>query len=143
MFFGELHEELRIESHRAVVSDVELHHPTLQAIGVELIVPSAVERVGKIYALSVAADFDHLRSAVERLRGVAWVRRAFGDAADANRTDELRIEWVANVVLSHFSGAPTRCIKVLVVERQVDVAKQRGNRTEALKHVGQLIGIGR
>ena len=50
---------------------VELGHPGADPVGVELIVPRPVQRVGEVDALAVAADLDHLRSARERHVGRA------------------------------------------------------------------------
>src|SRR5262245_42306909 len=60
-----LDEELRIEGDAAGRIGVELHHPALDAVRIELRVDGAVERVGEIDALAVAADLHHLRSAGE------------------------------------------------------------------------------
>ena len=134
----ELDEELRIEGHRAVGCDVELDHPALDAVGIELIVPRAVERVREVDAPPVAADLDHLRAAVERRRRIRRMRRAPHDAADVDRADELRMERIAHVVLAHLAGAPARRVEVAVVEREIDVAQQRRHGREALEQIGQL-----
>src|SRR6478736_4061610 len=71
-----LNEEFFIEFHPALRMRVDLHHPALHAIGIELLVPRGVKGVGEIDALSVAADLDHLWTTVERLFGLARVSRA-------------------------------------------------------------------
>ena len=72
---------------RAVV--VELDHPAVDALGVELRVPGGVQRVGQVDALAVAADLDHLRAAVDGARG--RVRRVADDPADAHAAGLLRV----------------------------------------------------
>src|ERR1700687_3951857 len=56
----ELDEESFLEFHSALGIRIDLHYPTLYPIRIELIVPRGVERVGKVDALAVAADLDHL-----------------------------------------------------------------------------------
>src|SRR5215471_10268675 len=69
------HEEPRIERDAAAGLRIELHHPAVDAVGIELRIDRAVERVGEIDAPAVAADLDHLRPAAERPRA-ARMRRA-------------------------------------------------------------------
>src|SRR5215217_2666022 len=64
----EVEEEVGVEGHPTGRVSVELDHPALDALGIELRVPGQVEGVGDIDAAAIAADLDHLRSAVERLR---------------------------------------------------------------------------
>src|SRR4051794_9044875 len=59
-------EELRVAGDPTVLADVELDHPAVQALVVELLVDGAIERVGEVDAPAVAADLDHLRPAGER-----------------------------------------------------------------------------
>src|SRR5260370_22233351 len=51
-----LHEEFRIEADAAVRLGVELDHPSLDAVGIELRVDGALQRIGEINPPSVAAD---------------------------------------------------------------------------------------
>src|SRR5882757_4843859 len=60
------HEELGIEGHASARSRIELHHPAFDAVGIELRIDRAVERVGEVDAPAVAADLDHLRPTAER-----------------------------------------------------------------------------
>src|SRR5262245_18796538 len=55
--------ELRVEGNAARRIDVELDHPAVETALVELRVDRAVERIGEIDPLAVAADLDHLRPA--------------------------------------------------------------------------------
>ena len=59
-------EELRIELNAAAGIDIELHHPAVDSLRIELRIDRAVKRVGEIDAFAVAADLHHLRPAVER-----------------------------------------------------------------------------
>src|SRR5579871_3155826 len=64
---SKLHEELVIELNSTLRTNVQFHHPTADALGIELFVPSPVQRIGEEHAFSIAAEFNHLRSAIERL----------------------------------------------------------------------------
>src|ERR1700738_5616325 len=57
---------------------VELDHPAVDPVRIELIVDGPVKRVREIDAVAVAADLDHLRPAVERPAVGAGGRRARG-----------------------------------------------------------------
>src|SRR4051794_25998368 len=77
---AELDEELGVDREVAVV--VELHHPAVDALGIELRVPARVQRVREVDALAVAAHLDHLRAAGELAR-----RRMAGAADDPAQVD--------------------------------------------------------
>src|SRR5262245_36624303 len=83
-----LDQELRIESDATVRAGVELHHPALDAVGVELRVDGAVERVREVDATPVAADLHHLRAAAQRPVLGAGVRGPGDDAADPDLARE-------------------------------------------------------
>src|SRR5829696_718496 len=68
----EFHESRGIEGNAAVRVGIHLRQPTLDPIGIELVVPYAIERIGDVHALAVTADLDHLR------RTVQWLARARG-----------------------------------------------------------------
>src|SRR5579884_1527005 len=101
---GPLHKEFWIESDAAVWVGIELHHPALDAIRIELRINGAVERVGEVYALAVAADLDHLRPAAQRALPGAGMRRLRHDTANAHLAGELGIERVGHVVLLQIAG---------------------------------------
>src|SRR3954471_23456632 len=83
----ELEEEVWVD--REVAVAVELDHPAVDALGVELLVPARVQRVRQVDALAVAAHLDHLRPAGELAgRGVAG---APDDAAEVDRAGLLRV----------------------------------------------------
>src|SRR5438309_11550312 len=80
----ELDKEFFVEFHSALGIRIDLHHPTLYAIRIELIVPWRVERVGKVHALAVAADLDHLWTAIESLLGPLRMSRPAHDPAEVH-----------------------------------------------------------
>src|SRR5690242_608957 len=71
------------------------------------------------------------------------MRRAFRNAADAQRTGGFWIEWVADIVAQHLPGSPARRVQVLIVEREGNVAEQRWNRAKTLEQIRKLRRIGR
>src|SRR4029077_7338124 len=91
-------------------------------LGIELDVPSRVERVGKVDAFAVPADLDHLRAAPKGLP--AWVRAVLDDAADPDRAGELGLSRIGHVVLAQLSRAPAGDVEETVIERKVDVCDQ-------------------
>src|SRR5262245_61167313 len=91
-------EELGVERNTAAGIDIELHHPAVDALRVELWVDRAIKRVGEIYTFAVSADLHHLRSAVE----MAIRCRMCGtrdDSADPDLSNEPRSEGVGDVIL--------------------------------------------
>src|SRR5215471_10095655 len=62
----ELQEHFRIQLEAATRRGVELRHPSANAVRIKLLVPGAIERVRKVNAAAVAAQFYHLRAAVQR-----------------------------------------------------------------------------
>src|SRR5262249_62388181 len=58
-------EEFRIEPYSSCGIGVELHHPAVDTLWIELRIDRAIKRVGEINAPAVAADLDHLRSTIE------------------------------------------------------------------------------
>src|SRR5215218_1012037 len=79
----EIEEEVRVEGHPAFGVGIELDHPALDAVGIELGVPGHVEGVGEVDAPAIPADLDHLRPPVERLAR-RRMRGPLDDAADAD-----------------------------------------------------------
>jgi hypothetical protein len=94
-----LDKEARIEVHAAVFGHIKFDHPATDAIWVELFVPGAIEGICEIDAPPVAADFHHLRSAIQRNIRLIGVRLPIGDAADAQRAGLLRVERIGDVIL--------------------------------------------
>src|SRR5579863_3292043 len=139
---AELQEEVRIDFQAALGFGIELYHPAPDALGIELHVPRRIERVGEIDAPAVAADLDHLRTAVQRGLGLLGMRRVAHDAAEVNRGGLLGVERIGNVVLKEFAGAPAGDVEKTVVERKVDVGDQGRHGFEPLQHGRKLFRIG-
>src|SRR5579883_490294 len=62
-----------------------------------------------------------------------------GDTPEADRSGELGLSWIANVILTHFTGAPTRDVKETVIQRQINVTHQGRHGTKPLQKRGQLL----
>src|SRR5690349_17652156 len=121
-------EELWIERDPAGGVGVELDHPAIDTLRVELRIDGAVKRVGEINATAIAADLDHLRPAIELAVLRPRVTRARHDPADAHFAGQFRIERVRYVVLLQVAGAPARDVEEAIVHRQIDVGDERRNR---------------
>src|SRR5262252_3530564 len=129
----EFEQEPFIELHPTLRICIDLHHPTLNAVRIELFIPWGVERICEIDALAVTTDFDHLRAAVERPLWFFRVRRTANDAAEVDRAGLPRSGRIGDVVLDELTCSPARYIEEAVVERQIDVGHQRRHGLEALK----------
>src|SRR6516165_7139 len=114
---SELDEEIRIHMEAALGRNVQFHHPALDPVGIELLVPSTIKGVSEVNAPAITADFDHLRSAVEWLCRILGVGGASHDATQMHGARELGMEGIRNVVLAHLTRTPARHIKESVVER--------------------------
>src|SRR5262245_49412423 len=114
-------EEVVVEGHSSAGVDVDFGHPSPDAIRIDLAVPRRVEAVSDIDSFAVAADFDHLRSAVERLLRRTRMRHASGNATEPDRAHSLRTERVGDVVLDELPGAPARHVQKTIVNREIDV----------------------
>ena len=77
-------EEIFVKRDAAVATGVQFHHPTVYAIGIELLVPRGIKRVRKIDPFAIPAHFHHLRPAGQRLVWFLRVRRAIDDSANAH-----------------------------------------------------------
>src|SRR5260370_16986039 len=84
-------EEFGIEGNAAFRIGVELDHPSLDALGIELRIDGAVQRVCEIDAPSVAADLHHLRPAAECAVFGSGGRCLRYDPADAHLAAQLRL----------------------------------------------------
>src|SRR6266852_4790663 len=107
-----LHEELLVEGDTTILLGVELDHPAVDAVGIELRVNGAVERVGEVDASAVPADLNHLRAAAECAVLGAGMRGPGDDAADPHLAGELGVERVGDVILLQIAGAPARYVEV-------------------------------
>src|SRR5208337_765983 len=138
----EFKKEFRINLHAAVGFGIELYHPALNSVGIELRVPRRIKRVREIDAASVAAHLHHLRAAVQRCAGVLRMSRTTHDTAQMYGTCLLGMKGIGHVVLQKFSGSPAGDIKEAVVERQIDVRDQWRHSLESLEQRRQLFRIG-
>src|SRR3974390_526108 len=102
---GEAHPIIPRQFQPAVRTDIGHDLGPRKAAGIELVIPSRVERVGPIDALAVTADFNHLRTAAERL--AVRMGRAARDPADVHGARQLWFARIADVVLPHLAGSPT------------------------------------
>src|SRR5271155_1965539 len=108
---SEFKEESWIERHAAFRLGIDFHHPAANAIWIKLRVPRSIERVGEIDAAPIAANFDHLRAAVQGRAGILRMSCAAHDAAEMDRTGFLGMERVGNIVLKKFPGSPAGDVK--------------------------------
>src|SRR5207245_11415274 len=106
-----LEKEVLIELDPALSVCIDLHHPTLYTIRIELLIPRRVERVRKVDALAIAADLDHLRTTVERLLGLLRVSRSAHDATEVDRAGLLRACGIGDVVLDELTCPPARNVE--------------------------------
>src|SRR5262249_28292807 len=106
------------------VGDVDLGEPRLNPVRIELLVPSAVERVRPVAPTAVAADLDHLRTAVEWAVD-GWMGSPADNSSDPDRPRQLRVPGVADVVLPQLTSTPTRDVEMSIVNREVDVGDKR------------------
>src|SRR6476619_7089602 len=86
--------------------DVELGHPGADAVGVELLVPRAVERVGEVHPLPVSADIDHVWTAGQWHLGHRGMRGTTDDPAQVYRSHFAWVRRIGDVVLLQLSCAP-------------------------------------
>jgi hypothetical protein len=75
-------EEVSVKLHSALWLGVDLNHPALHPIGIELVIDCTVERISEVDAASIATDFDHLRPTVKRPMALR-MRGACDDAPKA------------------------------------------------------------
>src|SRR5215213_5536199 len=125
-------EEPLVQAHLTAGADVDLGHPCADAVGMELVVPGAVERVREVDPPSVAAHLDHLRAAREWFVGGCGMRCVADDSPEAHGADLTWPSGIGDVVLLELTGPPARDVEEAIVDRQVDVGDERRNRPERL-----------
>src|SRR3954462_12961367 len=101
---GEAHAVVLCQLETAARVCIGHHLDARNSVGIELVVPGRVERVGPVDAFAVAADLDHLRPAGIGL--AARMRRTAYDAAGMDRSGKFWFAGIADVVLTHLAGAP-------------------------------------
>src|SRR5215469_456111 len=116
-----LDKELFVELHPALRVQIDFRHPTLNAIGIKLLVPRGVEGVGKVAAFAIAANLDHLRTAVESHARLLRVGGAANDPTQVDRPGFLRVGGIGDVVLDELACPPAGNIEEEVVEREIDI----------------------
>src|SRR6266700_576358 len=94
-----LHEKLLVEIEATVGLGIEFDHPTADSVRIKLLVPGSVKRVGERDAPAFAADFNHWRSADQRLVLTLLMGGAVGDDADADPGGLRRIERIVDVIV--------------------------------------------
>src|SRR5213594_252007 len=55
-----LNEKVFVKTHAALRVGFKLDHPTAYAVGIELLIPRGIKRIGKIDPFAIAAHFHHL-----------------------------------------------------------------------------------
>src|SRR5262245_54233466 len=126
----ELYEEITVYRQAPARFGIQLDHPAANSVRIELLIPGVIERVGKVNTAAIAADFDHLRRAVQRIVGLLGVSGSTNDTSQVYRSGEPGIEGIRNIILPHLAGSPTSHIQKSVIKRQIDIAHQRRNRFE-------------
>ena len=117
-------------------------HPGADAVGIELVVPGAVQRVGEVDPPPVPAHLDHLRATGEREVRRRGMRRTTHDPAQVPSRPP-RLGGVGDVVLLQLAGSPAGDVEEAVVDGQVDVRDERWHRSERLEGGRQRVGVGR
>ena len=107
-------EEATVEAEATFGLGVDERGPALDALGIELLIPARVKRVGEVRALAVAAELDHLRAAVQR--SARLVRGLADDPAEVDASSLLRLERIADVELQELAGAPSGDIEPQVIQ---------------------------
>lgn len=137
------HEKSLVKADSPQLGDVELRHPASDSSRVELFIPRRVERVREIDPFAIPTDLHHLRSAMERFIRFGGVSRLPHNASNPHRTRLLGMEGIRDIVLLQFARAPAGDVKKAIVEGEIDVGNQRGNRLETLKERRKKLRIGR
>ena len=122
--------------------DINLRHPSADPVRIELLVPGAIERVGEVDPPPVAADFHHLRAAVQRLSRTASDAPRAGRCRRASRPVSFGLNGSETSYCRSSPRAPAGDVQEPVVEREIDVGDQRRHGLEALQQRRQLFGIG-
>src|SRR5271166_2151441 len=95
-------------------------------LGVELVVPGAVEGVGDVEAFAVEAELEHLRSAAEFL--AAEFAGLAEEAAEPDLAGEPGVGGVAHVILADVAVQPVGEVEIPVVHRQDEIGDQPRHR---------------
>src|SRR5215470_14242259 len=137
------HKKLGIEGDATIGAGVELHHPALDAIRIELGIDGPIEGIGEVDPLTVTADLDHLWAAAERPVLGTGVRSLADDPTDPHLARELRVEGIGNVVLLQIAGAPAGDVEVAIIHGQIDIGDEGRDRLETFEQWRQIRLTGR
>ena len=95
-------------------------------IGIKLVIPTAQQRIGDIEALSIQAELQHLRTAPKAVPLDHFALTE--DTATPDLPCQLRLCWVADVVLADVAVQPVGQIKIAVIHRKQQIRDERRNR---------------
>src|SRR5208282_1163493 len=76
---AEFKKEFRVDLHTAIGLGIELYHPALNSVRIELHVPRCIKRVREINSTPIAAHLHHLRAAVQGCAGILRMSSAAHD----------------------------------------------------------------
>src|SRR5256885_5808098 len=119
----ECREEAFVQAQATLGLGMNRGRPAFDPVGVELLVPTRVQRVGEIGALPVAAELHHLRAAVQR--SALGMRCLADNATEVDAAGLLGLEGIADIELMKLAGTQRRHVESAIVEGEDDVAKQR------------------
>src|SRR5215471_453187 len=92
-----IHKKVWIKGHATSRVGIHPHHPATH-VRVELVIPTTVERVGKVNTPSIAAHLDHLWSSLDGTAFRMWC--GIDQATDAYGACESRVQGVGDVILA-------------------------------------------
>src|SRR6185369_2980700 len=99
---AEINEEALVEFQAALFGvriDLQHKRTVLGDVGIELVVPTAEERVGHVQALAVEAQLQHLRAAAGR--AAAKLRSLAEQPANPGLAGQFGLGRIADVILSY------------------------------------------
>src|SRR5215216_1773214 len=124
-FSAEVHVEVLVDLHPAVLGvavDLEQVRAFLGELGVELVVPATIERVGHVEPLAVERELEHLRSTVQLAsRDLLALSE---QAAAPDLAGKSGVRGIAYVVLPEVAVQPVREVEEAVVHRDEEVGDQ-------------------
>src|SRR5215212_8420508 len=146
-FLAKVHVEVFVDLHAAILGiavDLEQVGTFLGQLGVKLVVPTAIERVGYVEALAIERELEHLRAALK-----ASPRRLLALAEQTSTPDlagEARVGGIAYIVLAEVAVEPVGEVEEAVVHGDEEVGDQaRYRHRPALDvfwgHVYDLLGL--
>src|SRR5436190_5518024 len=115
-FFAEINVEVLVDF-QATVLRIAVHlqeiRPCFGDLGVELVIPRTIERVGDVEPLAIKAELKHLRTAIELMILNAG---CFPEQATApNLPSEFRMGRIADIVLANIAMEPVREVEIPII----------------------------